>query len=56
MLDDGILRPLKINYCEKCGRPSVGEDRCPHAINPKYMCPRDREARELARKLRRFGL
>ena len=56
MLDDGILRMPKITYCEKCGRPSVGRDRCPHAMNPKYMCPRDREARELARKLRRFGL
>lgn len=56
MLDDGIQRMPKIQYCEKCGRPNVGADRCPHAINPKLMCPRDRKERELARKLRRLGL
>lgn len=56
MLDDGIHRMPKISYCEKCGRPNVGTDRCPHAIDPKFMCPRDREAREFARKLRRYGL
>ena len=56
LLDDGILRMPGLWYCEKCGRPNVGTDRCPHAMNPKFMCPRDREAREFARKLRRLGL
>lgn len=56
LLDDGILRMPGLRYCEKCGRPNVGTDRCPHAIDPKFMCPRDRESRELTHKLRRLGL
>lgn len=56
MLDDGIQRMPKIRYCEKCGRPNVGADRCPHAINPKLDCPKDKQARaRLADRLRRMG-
>lgn len=28
-----------IRFCEYCGRPNKGPDRCPHAIDPKYPCP-----------------
>ena len=56
MLDDGILKLPAIHYCEICHRPDIGADRCPHAINRKFDCPRDRESRELTRKLRRLGL
>ena len=56
MLDDGILRMPAIRYCEKCGRPNVGADRCPHAINPKFDCPKDKQANmRLADRLRRLG-
>lgn len=56
MLDDGIFRLPKINYCEYCGRPSVGAKRCPHAINHKLDCPNNKQANNaLADRLRRLG-
>lgn len=56
MLDDGILRLPEIHYCEFCHRPDVGADRCPHAINRKFDCPKNNRAtRALADRLRRLG-
>lgn len=56
MLDDGILKLPHVKYCEHCGRPDIGTDRCPHAINRKFDCPHDRTAtRMLADRLRRLG-
>lgn len=56
MLDDGIFRLPKISYCEYCGRPSVGANRCPHAINKKFDCPKNKQAtKALVDRLRRLG-
>ena len=56
MLDDGILKLPGVHYCEYCGRPDVGADRCPHAINRKFDCPKNKRAtRALADRLRRLG-
>lgn len=45
-----------ITYCERCGRPSIGQDRCPHAIDPRYECPNDPDGeRALRERLRRLG-
>lgn len=56
MLDDGILKLPHIKYCEYCGRPGIGADRCPHAINRKFDCPKNKRAnRALADRLRRLG-
>lgn len=56
MLDDGILKLPHVKYCEHCGRPDIGTNRCPHAINPKFDCPHDRKAtKALADRLRRLG-
>lgn len=57
MLDDWILRLPEIHYCEFCHRPNVGADRCPHAINRKFDCPKNKQAtKALADRLRRLGL
>ena len=56
MLDDGIFRLPAVHYCEYCGRPDIGANRCPHAINTKLDCPNNRKAtRALADRLRRLG-
>lgn len=56
MLDDGILKLPAIHYCEYCGRPDIGANRCPHAINRKFDCPKNKRAtRALADRLRRLG-
>lgn len=56
MIDDGILKLPHIKYCEYCGRPDIGADRCPHAINRKFDCPKNKRAnRALADRLRRLG-
>lgn len=56
MLDDGILKLPHIKYCEYCGRPDIGANRCPHAINRKFDCPKNKRANmALADRLRRLG-
>ena len=40
--------------CSYCGRPNVGPNRCPHAINPKqYLCPFQCDDEREQRKKRR---
>lgn len=56
MLDDGVSKLPHIKNCEYCHRPDVGADRCPHAINPKFDCPKNKQANmRLADRLRRLG-
>lgn len=44
-----------IRRCEKCGRPAVGADRCPHAISSRYDCPHDKAKRDREKRLRHIG-
>lgn len=39
--------------CEYCGRPGVGPDRCPHAVDPYYRCP---YAPREAERMRHIGV
>ena len=38
----GVTRVLdmRTRVCEYCGRPNAGRDRCPHAIDSRFPCPR----------------
>ena len=58
----GVMKPIIIDGT-KTGRVRKFEIVDGHhrliaasVIDPKFMCPRDRESRELTRKLRRLGL
>ena len=31
---------VQTRVCEYCGRPNAGRDRCPHAIDSRFPCPR----------------
>lgn len=31
---------VQTRVCEYCGRPNAGRNRCPHAIDPRFPCPR----------------
>lgn len=44
-----------IRRCEKCGRPAVGVDRCPHAISSRYDCPHDKARSDRDRRMRYIG-
>lgn len=41
--------------CEHCGRPSVGKDRCPHAISSRYACPHDTSRKDRMERMRHIG-
>lgn len=44
------------HHCEHCGRPSIGENRCPHAIDRRYPCPRHKqEEQQRHERLRHMG-
>ena len=42
--------------CDVCGRPEYGPDRCPHAINTKYPCPRDEKRERERKRMRNIGI
>lgn len=43
------------NVCDKCGRPDVGMNRCPHAISKRYDCPYDKERKDREQRIRHIG-
>jgi hypothetical protein len=47
---------LITRWCEHCHRPNVGADRCPHAIDPRYQCPYDRERKRRRDRFRHIGI
>lgn len=38
-----LTNQLIKHHCEICHRPDKGVDRCPHAIDKHYPCPKDPE-------------
>lgn len=53
MIADIPLLHGAVRRCEYCHRPDVGADKCPHAIDVRYPCPKRHIPRHLQDALRR---
>jgi hypothetical protein len=50
-----LTNQLIKHHCEICHRPDKGVDRCPHAIDPRYQCPHDREHKRRIERIKHLG-